>query len=248
LTVLRHASIGLVSLVATLTTAPPFATADEAKGSARPGSNWIAPNTGYRFIGLPGGTLVGGSFPNERVAPFSLGRTAVTVTAYATCVNAGACRAPNAGGKCNWNSGRINHPMNCVDWKQARTFCAWIGGRLPTAQEREWAASGGEGREYPWGSEPPGRQACWNGAGNDRGKGKRRTTCPVGSYPAGASKHGLLDLAGDVWEWLDTDYGGGKEVRGGSWYRPDAMYLRASQRYGANPLSRLSLIGFRCGL
>ena len=54
-------------------------------------------------------------------------------------------------------------------------------GRLPSAEEREWAASSGEGREYPWGSEEPGARACWNGEGSDAGKGNRNTTCAVGS-------------------------------------------------------------------
>jgi hypothetical protein len=108
---------------------------------------------------LPGGVLTGGNFPGERVAPFSLGKTAMTVAAYANCVSAGACSAPNTGDSCNWNTGRTDHPVNCADWNQAQTFCAWIGRRLPTSQEREWAATGGDGRGYPWGNEEPGARA-----------------------------------------------------------------------------------------
>jgi formylglycine-generating enzyme required for sulfatase activity len=136
-----------------------------------------------------------------------------------------------------------------VDWNQAMAFCAWIGGRLPTAEEREYAAKGGESRIYPWGSEAPGSRACWDGPGNDRGANGWTWTCPVTSHPRGASKHGLLDLAGNVWEWTATDYDGShKELRGGSWYHGFAEFLRASDRCWFGPSDWGGDGGFRCGL
>lgn len=163
------------------------------------------PKTGYEFVDLPGGTLVGGQFKGQSVAPFSLGRTAVTVAAYAKCVEAGACAAAAAGGTCNWGTDRKDHPINCLGRDQVKSFCTWLGARLPTPQEREWALGGGEGRYYPWGSGPPTNQLCWNGLENDVGSGKRQSTCPVGAYPEGASKQGLLDLTGNVSELTATD-------------------------------------------
>ncbi len=219
-----------------------------AAESAGAGGGSVSAKSGIEFVRLPGGALVGGNFPGTRVAPFSLARTATTVAMYGKCVAAERCAEPNTTTFCNWKKGRDNHPINCVDWHQAVAFCKWAGARLPKAEEREWAASGGEGREYPWGSQAPGRQLCWNGEGSDLGKDNRKTSCPVGSYPAGDSKHGLKDLAGNVWEWQDTDYSGGKELRGGSWYHDVATNFRASSRNQVDASSRTHNFGFRCAL
>ena len=206
------------------------------------------PKYGVEFVALPGGTLKGGNFNGQRVAPFSLAPTATTVEQYEKCVTAGACSEPNTGGTCNWKTDRRNHPVNCVDWNQATAFCKWAGGRLPTAEEREWAASSGKGWTYPWGNEEPGARACWDGEGSDVGKGNRKTTCVVGSHSAGASRQGIQDLAGNVWEWLSNDSGSGKELRGGSWGDGDPDLLRAADRNGDAPTNRNNLIGLRCGL
>ena len=223
-----------------------FATSGDSGGAVDGGR--VEPKSGLEFVRLPGGALVGGNFAGTRVAPFALGRTATTTAAYGKCVAAGGCTEPNTGGACNWKAGRENHPINCVDWNQAGAFCRWIGGRLPKAEEREWAASGGEGRDFPWGSQAPSNQLCWDGEGSDLGKGNRKTTCPVGAYPAGRSKQGVLDLAGNVWEWLDTEYTGGKEVRGGSWSFGIAQLFRASYRSSNDPSYRNGSVGFRCAL
>ena len=83
--------------------------------------------------------------------------TAVTVAVYVVCVNAGKCTAPSRGGDCNWGRrDRLNHPINCVSWDEAVSFCAFLGKRLPTDEEREWAAREAErGTAYPWGTEEP---------------------------------------------------------------------------------------------
>lgn len=179
---------------------------------------------------------------------FKLGENDVTVAQYAKCVSAGICSEPNPGRACNWRAGRDDHPINCVAWRQAASFCTWIGARLPTEEEWEYVAlGGGEGRTYPWGNEDPGARPCWDGDGSDLGKGNRRTTCPVGSHRAGDSKWGLHDLSGNVWQWTSSDYdASNKSVRGSSWDFGEQEWLRASNRYWNLPSSWAGNLGFRC--
>jgi formylglycine-generating enzyme required for sulfatase activity len=143
-----------------------------------------------------------------------------------------------------------------------------VGGRLPTPTEWEYAATSGEpGKSYPWGESPPdGTHAnycdvnCPKALGED-GKNLEEwekrgwidkaqndnwaATSPVGTYPAGATPWGLLDMAGNVWQWTSADAGDGKrEVRGGSWDNPPAA-LRISKRL-AWPEDADAGMGFRC--
>jgi serine/threonine-protein kinase len=96
-----------------------------------------------------------------------------------------------------------DHPAWGLTWQEARDYCAWAGGRLPTEAEWEWAARGPDGRPFPWGTTPPNpRQANLRDGGQvDRWE----STAPVGSFPAGASPFGVEDLIGNVWEWV-SDY------------------------------------------
>ena len=199
------------------------------------------------------------------VRGFCMDETEVTVEAYARCVSAGSCTKPDTGWNCNWDrSAKGKHPINCVDWHQAEAYCKWAGKRLPTEQEWEYGARGGSRQlEYPWGSEAPGRRACWSGEGNDLGKGNAHGTCPVGSHPSGDSPFGLHDMAGNVEEWVQDWYGrypsysasknyvgpssGSYRVtRGGSWGNSDPSSLRGSNRDRNTPDSRDKGLGFRC--
>ena len=85
--------------------------------------------------------------------------TEVTVAIYDACVRAGSCTragGPDLDPFCNEGKPeRANHPINCVDWNQAMTYCNYIGARLPTEPEWEYAARGSDGRKYPWGNTPP---------------------------------------------------------------------------------------------
>ena len=146
-----------------------FVTADAQAPSAAPAS----PSCPAEMAAIPGGTYTmgdrGDGTPRARatVAPYCMDRTEVTVTAYAACVTAGACTAPDAynpalkdslhPSHCTWNrSDRTTHPVNCVDWNQATTYCGWAGKRLPTDEEWEWAARNGPaGTVYPWGATRP---------------------------------------------------------------------------------------------
>jgi formylglycine-generating enzyme required for sulfatase activity len=234
-------------------------TRGEARGETRaetrsePGAAQadVEAKSGLGFISIPAGTF---QFQGERslsVKAFQIGATAVTVDAYARCVKAGACTEPLPGNyQCNWKSVRTNHPINCVDWNQATAFCKWIGGRLPTDEEREYVASGGsENRTYPWGNDEPGERACWHGKGSKstKGVGIAIFTCDVGTHTAGDSRWGVHDLAGNVWEWTSSDYNSkGKVARGGSWVDPHAQYLQARNRNWWETSAGINNVGFRC--
>lgn len=215
------------------------------------------------------------------VAAFRIDRTEVTVAAYHRCVEAGRCSEPEAYRSpsgdyrvfCNWKNpaDRDKHPINCVDFRQALAFCAWAGKRLPSEEEWEYAArGGGENRRYPWGNDEP-TSRYLNACGSEcpgnliahRFPGGRALypdsdgwpeTAPVGSYPAGASKQGVLDMAGNVWEWTASRYktydGAHAEdkrvLRGGSWGGGDARTLRTTNRFRLDETSRAQFLGFRC--
>ncbi len=182
------------------------------------------------------------------VAAFGIDRTEVRVSEFRTCVEAGVCQPPARGGSCNWGAiGRDEHPVNCVDWDQAATYCAWVGKRLPAEEEWEKAARGTDGRTYPWGDESASCDVAIMASGGDPGCGSS-STAPVGSREGGRSPYGLFDMAGNVLEWtvsLHESGNGSRVLRGGSWLNgPRSM--RSSHREAASPSLRHEAIGFRC--
>ncbi|HIG56749.1 MAG TPA: formylglycine-generating enzyme family protein [Candidatus Handelsmanbacteria bacterium] len=150
------------------------------------------------------------------------------------------------------------HPVVYVNWHDAQAYCTWRGARLPTEAEWEKSARGDDARLWPWSSTFDTKRANLWGA-EDRYAG----LAPVGSFPAGASPYGVLDLAGNVWEWCadwyDANYyatapaqdpqgpakGHFKVLRGGSWINPGPA-LRSSNRCEVLPIERGPYIGFRC--
>lgn len=206
--------------------------------------------------------------PAHRVAvpAFEIDSCEVTVEQYEQCVKAGVCSAPqNYSPQCNYGiSDRKSHPINCVTAEQAQTYCQYVGMRLCTEAEWEKAARGGcelyqdclaETPLYPWGSGPP---TCDKAV---FAQCSARHTLPVGTRPAGASPYGVLDMAGNVWEWVaDTYHGsydgaptdgtawlGGTErvFRGASFLSP-AQALRATNRSHMAPNLATDALGFRC--
>jgi formylglycine-generating enzyme required for sulfatase activity len=149
---------------------------------------------------------------------------------------------------------KARHPVVQVSADDAAAFCAWYGLRLPSDAEWEFAARGTDGRRYPWGDAPPetaGRRLANFGTvrccAPDATDGYRETA-PVASFPGGASPFGLLDMAGNVWEWTASPFPGqpGRvSLRGGGWGN-DPYCLRVSYRHGNPPDIGLDMVGFRC--
>jgi formylglycine-generating enzyme required for sulfatase activity len=149
------------------------------------------------------------------IAEFFIDRTPVTNAQFARFLNAKGFQAADGQrwydtddndarihrrqGQWAADAGSENHPVVEASWYGAVAYCAWLGKRLPTEAEWEKAARGTDGRKYPWGNEPPDASRAHFGAGwND--------LRPVGSLPKGASPYGVLDLAGNGWEWVSSAY------------------------------------------
>lgn len=146
-----------------------------------------------------------------------------------------------------------NRPVEGVSWYDAMAFCRWASDRmgldirLPTEQQWEKAARYPDDREYPWGNEFT-SQLC-------NAKNELQETSAVGIYPSGQSHLGLMDMAGNVWEWCLNKYdkpemvepdvsGDDRAIRGGSWYYASDL-VRCAIRFGLHPDARLNTLGFR---
>ena len=226
-----------------------------------------------KMVFIPAGEFTMGnenSRENEKPAhivyldAFLIDQTEVTNKMYAQCVEEGGCMEPKGKAPPNVLSyygdpKYDNYPVIYIDWKRAKDYCTWAGRRLPTEAEWEKAARGINAYLYPWGNHPPDGTLLnyFNPAFH---------VTEVGSYPAGASPYGVLDMAGNVWEWVSdyfseiyyaqpnnsknpqgprvTDTG---ILRGGGWDSTratvGATYRNSQGRAGAN-----SSFGFRCAL
>jgi len=233
------------------------------------GTSLPSPSPIGRKASIPGGTFSMGSElgePDEmpvhpaRVAPFEMDLTEVTVSQYTTCVRAGACapagavvRWPGVTGEdeqlskdmCNEDRpDRQNHAINCVDWSMADAYCRWAGKRLPTEEEWEYAACGGDCNAVM--HSQVGRAAV-------RGAARWPFTARVATTAPGP--FGLYDMAGNVWEWTASHYcrydhpdcdDRRRVVRGGSWSMVDYLFVRLTDRSPSDPATRNTNLGFRC--
>lgn len=233
------------------------------------GLEWVAIPAGAFWMGSSGGDA--DESPLQRIAlrAFHITRTPVTNAQYLEFVRATGYPAPGHCANGKVPPGLEQHPVTYVDWFTACAFARWRKARLPTEAEWEKAArgpaEGGEPRISPWGdAEPDATRANYHA--HPFRVAHLRTTSPVGEYPAGASPYGVLDLAGNVWEWVSSLYkeypyraddgredGGAGEmrgaegmrvVRGGSYIHP-AREIRCAYRHRFFPTACDPYIGFR---
>jgi formylglycine-generating enzyme required for sulfatase activity len=206
------------------------------------------------------------------VDAFFIDRTEVRVSDYEDCVNAGQCSNSGLRGfileggrfglstKCNWKQKeRADHPLNCVSHPQAERYCAWLDKRLPTEAEWERAARGDDRRTYPWGDEEPSCDLAVMATGCGT-----KLTWPVASKVSDMSPFGVLDMGGNVREWVadwyDDEYydnspkrsppgattGLSRVARGGNWGVQIGQFMRVSDRESFVAATRSVHLGFRC--
>ncbi|MCX4242697.1 bifunctional serine/threonine-protein kinase/formylglycine-generating enzyme family protein [Paraliomyxa miuraensis] len=230
--------------------------------------------------------------PSHRVdvGSFCLDAHEVTVAEFHRCSGQGECKrafqdshwaqeepknaAQEFSSLCNeTREGVDDHPINCVTWAQATTYCGFRGGRLPTELEWEWAARGGDGRAFPWGDEPPAPERL-NACGSECLAWFRRTkigldesmfpasdahveTAAVGTFPGGRGKGGIDDLAGNVAEWTADPFApypgaegkapeGARVVRGASFHSARPAEVDPAFRRAVPEGFHPHDVGFRC--
>lgn len=202
--------------------------------------------------------------------PFWIGRTEVTSAQYAEFIDAGGYDNPDYWTDTGWmerqssdwieprwwtdsNFNGANQPVVGVSWYEAMAYAEWRGCRLPTEAEWEYAARGPDGLVYPWGDEFIADNLVYSGNSNNR-------IADVGSRPGGASWVGALDMAGNVWNWMLSEFADypysaedGREnvssstwrvMRGGSW-DGNGLNARGAARSSYDPSYRDSIVGFR---
>ena len=225
---------------------------------------------GAELIFIPAGEFLMGSADSDKegttvekpqhtvyLDAYYIYKNDVTVAQYRRFCAATGCRMPTPP-KWGWLD---DHPVVNVSWKDATQYADWAGTRLPTEAQWEKAARGVDGWIYPWGNDwDAGKAQCSHTEWGDAGK-----TAKVGSYPAGASPYGVMDMAGNVWQWCadfyDPNYyvkamnrnpSGPRDVygyvhvlRGGSWLEHNAGDFRTTNRY-RNTNGGFESFGFRC--
>ncbi len=233
----------------------------------------------------PGPTADFMEFP-VTVDDFWIDKYEVTNAQYNLCVEAEKCEPYHQNNLTPYGLAYFtdpkydNYPVINVSWYMARDYCTWAGRRLPTEAEWERAARNDDGRKYPWGNQPyddhlanicdkdcpPSKKGV---QGNPKFDDGFSGPAPVGSYPEGASPYGVMDMAGNVWEWTssaadpypyqaedgresqyDIEYGSKwpeRILRGGTW-NDGYAYIRSSFRYRAVATYWNNNMGFRCAM
>jgi formylglycine-generating enzyme required for sulfatase activity len=249
----------IISSVATpIKTETPETTLTATVSGNKIGDTSINPKDGAEMVWVPEGEFLMGSevyreTPQRKVYldGYWMYKYEVTVAQYEKfCSETGKLMATAP--KWGWID---SHPIVNVSWNDAVDYAKWAGGSLPTEAQWEKAARGMDGREYPWGNQ-------WDGSKcNNSGNG----TQPVGSYAAGVSPYGCMDMAGNVMEWCSDWYGDHyyksapsrnpsgpadgsyRVLRGGCWTYGDRYdHSRCACRYSFNEPSNTDIYdGFR---
>ena len=241
---------------------------------------WVHLPSGAFTMGSPSGEVGRNLYedPNHEVTfanGFLIGKYEVTAAQYEACMSASpeTCSAPSvldwdgcaALGVNTSGKGRSGHPQNGLTWSQAGAVCTWLGGRLPSEAEWEYAAKGHVHRKFPWGDRPD--PTCTNSTANFDSGGNCGCgvggTVVVGSNLAGIAWSGALDMAGNVAEWVEDwfhDSYTGAPADGSAWLEPTGEWrvsrggsfmvgardVRSSGRENVAPSSRYSVQGVRC--
>ena len=157
----------------------------------------------FQWLSIPAGEFLMGEGDEQHVVnlpAYRIARCPVTNAQYKHFVDSTGCELPE-----HWEDGRIpkgkeQHPVVFVSWRDAMAFSEWANVSLPTEAQWEKAARGVDGRTYPWAETEPTTDLC-SFSSND--------TTPVGAFsPQGDSPFGLVDVAGNVWEWTTSLWGG----------------------------------------
>ena len=197
--------------------------AADALASSRDPRLFVPADEKY-WVKIVGGPYVIGSQPDDpdvdknwpeplrtgHLKTFHLGKFPVTVWEYEKYLDDTGAKAPE-----DWEEQRAHRsrPVVNVSWYDAAAYCEWVGVRLPTEEQWEYAARGPDGRRYPWGPQPPDAERA------NFDETKIGAPTPVGLFPAGNTPDSVADMAGNVWEWTRSDYGkGSKTIRGASFY------------------------------
>ena len=211
-------------------------------------------------------------YPQHEVtlSPYVIDVHEVTNQQFQLCVEAGSCQQPldcRKGESTYLDPDKADHPVVCVDWQSAADYCEWVGSRLPSEAEWEFAARGPEGRNFPWGEEFIGSKLNYcdencdlSHADSEYNDGYPKTS-PVENFNSGKSWGGVFGLGGNVAEWVGDWYGdysldalydpSGPEIgtekliKGSSWYFPP-VYSRGANRGSTDPDWKTDYLGFRC--
>ena len=257
----------------TETPAPTETPTATATAQATLASNMLREKDGAEMIYIPAGSFeMGSNLGPEDEKPlrevsldgYWIDKFEVTNELYQKCVAEGVCKEPsqfdsNTRASYYSNPSYNNYPVIFVDWNQAKTYCQWAGADLPSEAQWEKAARGTNGSEFPWGNARPNRPF---GTFVDP---NMRDTSEVGLYPDGASFYGVMDMAGNVWEWVDDWYdtyydpnevenptgpetGDYRIRRGGGWYSESSQLRLAYRSNYALPEAVDRGVGFRCAI
>jgi formylglycine-generating enzyme required for sulfatase activity len=266
-----------------VTTTPTLIITATATQTLGVGSTLISDTDGMTLLYVPAGEFTMGSDSGEDdekpvhtvfLDAFWIDRTEITNAMYAKCVDADVCVPPASTesytrDRYYGNSDFDDYPVTNVAWIMAKSYCEWANRRLPTEAEWEKAARGENALVYPWGTNFDGTRVnfcdnncSFNWADKSSNDGYA-DTAPVGSYSNGASPYGILDMAGNVWEWVndwyDSSYyenspesnpqgpstGVGRVLRGGAWADTN---VRSADRDRSVPTFALNWMGFRCAM